>query len=265
MNKVILSMANLANIQQQFMDLLQNKPNDLIKHIAKQGELKASERLSIYQNAYTIRLTGVLEQDHEQLGKYLGDTLFDKMVAGYLKCYPSQNTSLREYGDNLPVFLSKTPPFKQHVILADIAFFERLLLKAFDAKEAETLTSQILESLKETDWPLLVLNLHPSVHLISFETSAVESFQALKNDKTPPSANTNKIRHWLIWRTPDKRTEYRSIDQEEFILLNLIKEKKNFSALCQSLTKAHKPETIAPLLINYINVWLSQGLLIKHT
>ena len=69
-------MASLADIQNQFMHLLQNKPNELIDNIAEQGQLSSSERLSIYQSAYKIRLTQVIEQDHEQLGKYLGDELF---------------------------------------------------------------------------------------------------------------------------------------------------------------------------------------------
>ena len=42
-----------------------------------------------------------------------------------------------------------------------------------------------------------------------------------------------------------------------------MEEKQNFSVLCQSLIKKHNPERIASLLINYINTWLSQGLIIR--
>lgn len=256
-------MTDLAKIQQQFMHLLQNKPNDFISHVADQGQLNAHDRLSIYRSAYKIRLTQVIEQDHEQLGKYLGDDLFDEMVTGYLRSYPSVNNSLREFSANLPIFLSETLPFKQHEILADIAKFERLLLMAFDAKDDITLTTEELEHVKDTDWPSLVLNLHGSIQLVKFNTSAVESFQALKNDSTPPIPRVDKTRHWIIWRTPDRMTEYKAIENEEFNLLNLMEEKQNFSVLCQSLIKKHNPERIASLLINYINTWLSQGLIIR--
>jgi len=254
-------MANLASIQKQFMNLMQNKPNRLINSIAQQGQLESRERLSIYQTAYRIRLTQVIEQDHEQLGKYLGDDLFDVMVEGYLKAYPSVNNSLREFTANLPRFLSESKPFKQHKILADIAQFERLLLHAFDATDDLTLTTELLEKLNEIDWPLLVFNLHSSVQLVEFKTSAVESFQTLKNESAPPSPDVDKPRLWLIWRTPSKVTEYKLLEKEEFELLNLIKRNQNFSLLCQSLINSHPPENIAHILIQYINIWLSLGLL----
>ncbi|MBU2972310.1 DNA-binding domain-containing protein [Pseudoalteromonas sp. C2R02] len=254
-------MASLADIQNQFMHLLQNKPNELIDIIAEQGQLSSSERLSIYQSAYKIRLTQVIEQDHEQLGKYLGDELFDLMVLGYLKAYPSTNNSLREFSQNLPEFLKKTSPFKEHDILSDIAQFERLLLQAFDASDDKVLSSAALESIAQNDWPLLTLNLHASAHLVTFHTAAVESFQALKNDLAPPNAKVNTPRFWLIWRSPEKITEYKKVTEEEYNLLSLIHQKNNFSHLCQSLIGSHPPENIAVVLIQYINVWLSQGLL----
>jgi len=254
-------MANLASIQNEFMNLLQNKPSDLEQHVAQQGQLNALERLSIYTSAYRIRLTQVIEQDHEQLGKYLGDDLFDLMVKGYLKKYPSTNNSLREFTQDLPQLLSDEAPFKKHLILADIAIFERLLLRAFDAADDLILTAEQLEALEQTDWPLLVLNLHSSVQLIKFNTSAVESYQALKSGVTPPIAEVDKSRFWLIWRTPNKVTEYKTLNEEEFNLLNLIIKKQNFSTLCQSLIKSHQHDTIAAILIQYINTWLALGLL----
>jgi hypothetical protein len=254
-------MAKLADIQTQFMSLLQNKPNNLIGHITNEGQLNADERLSIYTSAYKIRLTQVIEQDHEQLGKYLGDDLFDLMVKGYLKDYPSSNNSLREFSQNLPEFLQNSAPFKDHAILSDIAQFERLLLQAFDASDDKVLSSDSLESIAQNDWPLLTLNLHTSANLITFSTSAVESFQALKNDVLPPKATVDKPRFWLVWRNLEKVTEYKKLTNEEYNLLSLITQKHNFSHLCQSLIGVHPPESIAAVLIQYINVWLSLGLL----
>ncbi|PAJ76374.1 hypothetical protein CJF42_00285 [Pseudoalteromonas sp. NBT06-2] len=203
----------------------------------------------------------VAQQDHQQLGKYIGDDLFDLMVKGYLVDYPSLNNSLRGFTENLPLFLSHKAPFKEHVILADIARFEQLLLMAFDAADDVTLTTEQLENLAQTDWPLLVLNLHSSVQLVKFNTSAVESFRALKNESTPPSPYIDKPHFWLIWRALNKVTQYKALEKEEFDLLDLIKQKQNFSALCQSLVNNQPSEKIAPILIEYINSWLAQGLL----
>ncbi|WP_231619863.1 hypothetical protein [Pseudoalteromonas sp. SWYJZ98] len=71
-------MSDLAKLQQQFMNLLQGESSDISEQIAQQGQLNTQQRLSIYK----IRLRAVIEQDHEQLGIYLGDDLFEMMDDG---------------------------------------------------------------------------------------------------------------------------------------------------------------------------------------
>ncbi|MBB1386283.1 putative DNA-binding domain-containing protein [Pseudoalteromonas sp. SG45-5] len=256
-------MSDLAKLQQQFMDLLQGENSDITEQIAQQGQLSTQQRLSIYQNAYKIRLRAVIEQDHQQLGIYLGDDLFEQMVDGYLALYPSSHTSLRIFADKLPDYLATQTPFKNYPILADIAKFERLLLSAFDASDAALLAVESLEMVEPLAWPTLILNLHPSAQLVKFSTSAVESWQAIKEKQTPPDPQLSALRFWVIARDADRRTQYVSVDEQEYRLLNLLKQKTPFAQLCQSCLNELPGDKIAEFLIIKVNQWLERGWLIS--
>ena len=257
-------MSELARLQQQFMDLLQGESSDITEQIAQQGQLNIQQRLSIYQSAYKIRLRAVIEQDHEQLGIYLGDDLFEMMVDGYLALYPSTHTSLRVFADKLPDYLATNAPFNDYPILADIAKFERLLLSAFDASDKALLNVPELESIEPQQWPNLILKLHPSVQLAAFNTLAVESWQAIKEKQTPPAPISSEPRFWVVARDAGRRTQYLSVDTLEYRLLNLLKQNTPFAQLCQSCLNELPGEQIAGFLITKINQWLERGWLISE-
>ncbi|MEH6393874.1 DNA-binding domain-containing protein [Pseudoalteromonas sp.] len=258
-------MSDLATLQQQFMALLQGQNNELANHIASHGQLATSQRLAIYQNAYKLRLRAAIEQDHAQLGIYLGDELFDKMVAEYLVQYPSNYTSLRFFADDLPHYLRNNSPFSEHPILADIAQFERLLLTAFDAQEHPLLTVDELESLTVEQWSSLRLALHPSVQLTHFNSRAVESWQAIKDKQLPPEPNSDSTRYWVVARDCERRTQFINVDLLEYRLLTLLRQQVNFVQLCQSCITDIPSEQITGFLINLINQWLERGWLVSAT
>ena len=258
-------MSDLNRIQQQFMALLQGQENNLANHIVSHGQLTQGQRLTIYQNAYKLRLRAAIEQDHAQLGIYLGDELFDKMVAEYILKYPSNYTSLRFFADDLPDYLRTNTPYSDHPILADIAYFERLLLAAFDAQEQPLLTVDELEQLTAEQWPTLQLALHPSVQLVHFNSRAVESWQALKDKQSPPAPYSDNIRYWVVARDCQRRTQFINVDLPEYRLLTLLKQQVNFAQLCQSCINDIPSEQIAGFLIRLINKWLERGWLAATT
>ncbi|MGS0496617.1 HvfC/BufC family peptide modification chaperone [Pseudoalteromonas mariniglutinosa] len=258
-------MSDLASLQQQFMAMLQGQDNHLASHIVSDGQLSLSQRLAIYQNAYKLRLRAAIEQDHAQLGIYLGDQLFDKMVAEYLVKYPSNYTSLRFFADELPHYLRNNAPFNAHPILADIAYFERCLLIAFDAQEQPLLSIDELEKFTTEQWPTLQLVLHPSVQLMHFNSRAVESWQALKDKQTPPEPYCETTRYWVVARDPERRTQFVNVALPEYRILTLLKQQVNFAQLCQSCINDMPSEKIAGFLISLINQWLERGWLVTTT
>lgn len=253
----------LQQLQKQMINYLTDKDQNqsaITSHIVRQGKIDNQTRLHIYKNAYQTRLKEVIDTDHNILGLYLGDDLFDQMVAGYIQTYPSQNTSLRHYADKLPQFLAQQTPFSEHPILHEIARFERLLLIAFDAPDAERFDHQAINALPPENWPTMTFHFHPSVQLIDLSTNAVESWQALKTERTPEPA-VMAPSCWLIWRNHERLTEFRSLSDEEKTLVHMILNGDDFSAICEFLLESHAPETVGGVALNYLANWVDQGLL----
>ena len=255
---------SLASLQAVMMGYLLKGETLIEQSIVAQGNVSNKTRLNIYKNAYQARLKEVIDNDHPILGMYLGDDLFDEMVSGYIQYSPSSCTSLRHYANQLPKFLTKQLPFSQHPIISEIAQFERLLLDAFDAEDAQRYSKKDLQKLSPSDWPELTLRFHPSVQLTSFEWNCVESWQALKKEISPDAA-IKKDNSWLLWRNPQRLTQFRSLCEEEKTLIHMILAGDNFSALCEYLFNVSDHDNVSVLALNYINAWLNDGILRSFT
>ncbi|WP_281556718.1 DNA-binding domain-containing protein [Thalassomonas sp. RHCl1] len=255
----------LEKLQQQMIDYLTCDDESISDNIISQGSIDNHTRLNIYKNAYRMRLKETLDTDHEILGLYLGDELFEQMVDGYIDLYPSRYTSLRQYGDNLPEFLATQVPFADFPLLSELARFERLLLTAFDAADVNRFALEHLQSIAHDLWPSLIFHFHPSVQLTFMHWNSVESWQALKTEQAPePAREHNSC--WLLWRNRDKLTEFRSISEEEAGLFQMILAGEDFSALCDYLLERHNGSTndstdVTTVALNYLSAWIEQGLL----
>lgn len=252
----------LATLQAQMINYLTHSDMTISKNIVEQGNITKDIRLNIYKNAYFQRFKEVIDNDHPILGIYLGDDLFDEMVEGYVKNVPSNHTSLRNYADSLPQFLAQKAPFADHPILSELAYFERILLTAFDALDVETFTLNDLQQISEHEWPTIIFRFQPSVQLASFKWNSIESWQALKSEQSPAPAIAGD-NTWLLWRNSERLTEFRSLSEEELTLISMILEGNNFSALCDYLLTSSNAGNVTELALNYLAGWVEQGLFRK--
>jgi hypothetical protein len=243
------------------MNYLTDDELTIAQQVAEHGGISRDARLHIYKNAYQMRLKETIDNDHELLGMYLGDDLFDQMVSGYVKTYPSNNTSLRNFADLLPEFLAKYPPFNNYPLISELARFERLLMVAFDAADAERFTREVLLTIPHEQWPDLVFRFHPSVQISHFSFNTVETWQALKQESAPEPAKKMPST-WLLWRNHQRLTEFRSLTKEEFLLIELMLKGNDFANLCDYLVTQHQGEDISPLALEYLLRWVDDGILI---
>jgi hypothetical protein len=256
-------MPNLAELQQQFMQVLQgDNPADFADAVVTQGRVSTLTRIDIYRNAYHLRLKESIEIDHEILGFYLGDELFDKMVTDYIAAYPSRETSLRYFSEQLPIFLANTKPFCEHPVLAELARFERYLLTAFDAPDASIASAAMLSKIPAEDWPQLHFRLHPSVQRYQSDWSAVETWQALKQKQTPPPAHKIE-QYWLIWRNAERLTEFSSLKVCERIMLEGMIEGLDYADLCEQLVNHLPIEQVSKDSVQCLVTWLNLGIISK--
>jgi hypothetical protein len=255
-----MSKLSLAELQHQMMNYLTDDQPDIAQQVAEHGGIGRDVRLHIYKNAYKMRLQETIDNDHQLLGLYLGDDLFEQMVSGYIESFPSNSTSLRNFADNLPMFLANYSPFKDYPLLSELAHFERLLMVAFDAAEANRFNRELLLGIAHEQWPALIFRFHPSVQISHFRYNTVETWQALKQEQTPQPA-TLLSSTWLLWRNNERLTEFRSLAQEEHSLINLLLNGADFASLCDYLVAQHHGEDISPLALNYLLRWVDDGIL----
>ena len=255
----------LKKLQQDFMQylLLPNQQTGEQFHnwVSEQSGLPAASRMQIYANAYLMRLRETIDTDHEILGMYLGDDLFEKMVEGYVRQHPSTFRSLRQFADALPDYLAKDEFFSQYPLLSELAAFERRLINAFDAADSETASFAELQAIAPELWPNIHFRFHPSLQLFSCSTNAVESWQALKAEQAPPQPETNEQRYWLIWRGKERLTEFISLAPYQQALIHGFLEGNNFASQCESMLQWFDQEQAALQVLQALQAWFEMGII----
>jgi len=255
--------SELKIIQNDFMDCLLGKANQFEQRVEAGGSIDVATRINIYTNAFSARFIETIETDHPILGSYLGDELFDKMTSGYISAHPSHFTSLRQYADALPEFLANNSPFSAHPIISELAQFERLLLTSFDAKDNDTLNFSALTELAPEKWPEVQCHFHPSLQIFNCEWNSVETWRALKQDKTPEPARQQKGVSWLLWRNADRLTQFRSIDKTELAMLQGFLHGDDFSQVCETLAETMTEDLVPSKAVEVLKLWFESQLIIS--
>jgi hypothetical protein len=257
---------NLKNTQAAVMDYIlaaqdDQNTNDLRSLITDQVGIGVDKRMQIYANAYSVRLKEAIETDHEILGLYLGDELFDKMAAEYVASNPSSFHSLRQFCEALPQFLREDNFFSQHIILSDLAGFERALLHAFDAQECPRATFSELQAIDGQSWAGIRFRFHASVQIFRCKSNAVESWQALKEGLTPPAADYSSKRAWLLWRGTNRVSEFVSLAPYQLALLEGFLEGHDFAHQCERMLQWFDTNTAPAEVLSAVQAWFELGII----
>ncbi len=255
-------MTGLSTLQRKFLDYLQHADMSIATDIAASTDDECQRRLSIYYNAYRIRLRGSIETDHPVLSVYLGNDGFERLATAYISKHPSAETSLRHFCDALPEFLRQQSPYSEIEVLAQLAMFERLLMDAFDAADAAPLTSDFFSSLAPEQWPQLTLRLHPSMRIFVTDWNCIDIWRAIKAERVPPDAQQNNHRAWLLWRNQERLTEFRSMAVDEHAMLQSIVRGENFAAICTVMLEWTGEDAVADRVLSHLRRWIDAGLIV---
>ncbi len=252
-------MQDLRLLQSDLINYLVNKKQGFARYITDGGPIDKQTRLNIYSNAYTLRLRGVIDTDHEILSYYLGDELFDQLVEDYINAHPSNHTSLRDFCSHIPNYLKTNAPFKNHPLISELARFEQTLLFAFDASDANTANILDLNKLSIEDWPNLKVRFHPSMQLFENNYNCVEVWQALKQQKTPPEVQKLNDSAWIVWRNKQRVTEFRSLEVSELESIKTFLKGGSLSDVCEQLLSHFPEEEVSKVAVTYLSDWLNHN------
>jgi hypothetical protein len=249
-------MTQLAQLQADFQASILSEDHAMFKtRVIDDTKVGAEKRLSIYADAYRLRIIEALSTAYPKLHVLLGDDLFDTTARQYIDQYPSQYRNMRWVGDCMGEHLVCVLP--QHPIASELAHFEWALGLAFDAEDAPTLTLQNLAEIPPETWGALSFVLHPSVQLLAMQWNVIPIWQALDAEATPPAPAENNT-PCLVWRS-DLNSHYRSLDAQEFEALQQIKDGTTFADLCECLFET-LGESATQKAAEYLASWLQAGI-----
>ncbi len=251
----------LARLQSDFQAYLidAEKGEAFKQSIVNDAKVGVKKRLSIYADAYRLRIIEALANSYPKLKALLGDDLFDVTARSYIDFHPSTYRNMRWVGDKMQIHLIKTLP--QHPIAAEMAAFEWALSLAFDAEDVPVLQLQDLATLAPEDWADLQLTFHPSVQLLPLKWNVLLVWQALDVDETPPvPAQINES--CLVWRT-EMSSHYQSLDKDEEDALKLLATGATFGKFCSSLESIYTEQEATVKAAQYLSGWLNKGLMAK--
>jgi len=257
-----VELTKLAELQKTFFAAMRGvaeQTDHLMPALALGLNATPATGLAIYQNAYSARLREALENDHPQLGNYLGDQLWRQLCAGYIAAHPSKVGSLRYFGASLPAYMSGVEPFSHSPQTAELAHFERQLLDCFDAADAPLATWQSLLATPPELWPSLCPQFHPSVQLHDANWNSVEIWRALKAEHVPPEAVASDA-HWLLWRDDELITRFRSLEPDEVHAYTHFRAGGDFAGLCDQLQDRHEAQAVPAIALGLLQRWCLEGL-----
>ncbi len=161
---------------------------EIEKHLRPSAQLKAAQRLGIYQRSYYLRLLQCMREQFPALCHALGDQLFTDFAREYLQAYPSESYTLYELGRRFPQYLEQTRPDKDDLqqareswvdFMIDLARFERQLFVLFDAPGHEG------KLLADRTVPDHLLQLQPCFALADYRFPVASYYQQVRKGNNP--------------------------------------------------------------------------------
>lgn len=250
----------LAEIQAQFQAALMGGDTSILGLIPDSPREKKATLLSVYQNAYIIRLVDILKTDFEKLHAYMGDDLFETVAKRYLAANPSHFRSARWIGGSLPDFLRQDADTAHLPVLGDLAALECALNDAFDSADAPVLGFDDLAAVPPQDWGDLCFRPHPCVRVLQMSTNAGKVWSALADGAEPEQPQAGGGEFLMIWRK-DHTSRFRALEAEEAMLWTEASRGITFSRLCELAAIFDAAEDASLRTATYLKGWLDSGLL----
>jgi hypothetical protein len=182
---------NLNRLQRWLLDSITSSATttDIAGHLLPSRQQTASQRLNIYQSAYTARLLEVLQNLFPCTQFAVGDELFATFAAGYLHAYPPSSYTLARLTDKFADYLESTRPADWGAFVVELVRLEQAIDRVFDAPGPETLPPFALPESPDNS---LRLQLVPGFELHRFSFPVSSYYTAWKTSCEPGWPDLNE-------------------------------------------------------------------------
>jgi hypothetical protein len=247
-------MKTLRQLQIQLQQYLLDEKAAPLLSIVGTKALSKKTRLSIYKEAYHLRLLEALENHYPCLQSEIGITAFAKVAKAYCKAHPSKNRSIRFVGDMLHAFLAKnnSPSY-----LIELAQWEWGLTLAFDAKDTPVWTQEEMRALPQAEWPSMRFTFHPSLQHYRFFWNVTDIWQdwvTSAKTRITPKAYSTPI-SVVLWRQ-EYTNRFTTVSEIEAYALSLALKGSSCSELCAKLCEKIPEEEVSLQYISFLQKWI---------
>jgi hypothetical protein len=219
---------------------------------------RAAPGLAVYHHAYRTQLVACVRDTYERTWAWLGDTAFDTAALRHVETHPPRSWTLADYAADFPGSLRRDYPSDPEV--AELAWLDWALRRAFDGPDAEPIAAEALASV---DWDAAVLQFAPTLTISEATTNCAAIWTALAEGETPPAVERlprpGGLRVWRAGLSP----QYRTVEAFELQALELALEGVNFGRLCEVMAEGEDSDHAAERLGGLLIAWLQDGLVSK--
>lgn len=254
-------MKSLRTLQLAFAEAVLGAADRVPRAIAAPPNGTRRGRFEIYREGYRLRLIESLATDYPATRTVLGADRFGALARTFVEAHPSPYFNLRWYGAELAEFL-RAQCHDDDAPVAALAAFEWAIAGAFDAADANPVTTEDMARVPPASWPRLVLALHPSVRRIELPPQVPAIWRAATAGEPlpPPCAPDASDVPWIVWRK-DLGVRYRPLAPDEAEALDRAAAGATFGELCVGLA-AHVPEVETPgRAAGLLRCWIEDGVI----
>jgi hypothetical protein len=225
------------------------------------SRLSASERVTIYADAYFYRLLDCFYEEFPTTSAIFGSDNFVDLVRYYLRAWPPTEPSIFYAGRYLNAFLRDHPLVTRWPFISELARLERAILDVFHAADAFTLSDEAMRAIPSRQWPAIRLKTHPAVEVLYNEwrvTDVLGDVQSGREWREPAHQKSPVI----VWRQ-DAQVYYRALEDAEAKALVLLSEGASFTAICEVVGALTSTTDQVALIGRLLAQWLADGILMR--
>lgn len=206
------------------------------------------DRVSVYADAYYLRLKEILSDDFELLRAVVGEAEFHEIVCGYLAKFPSESP-------NAAVFGSKLATFIRDDRLHTIAALEWAIVESIHEPYLSETALNDLPALQEQMGDVSFV-VDPSVRFVH-ATFNVEDLWIDRRDLSDV-AEISVSEPWLVVRRGARgQTEFHRMSHAEREVYLLMAQSKSVEEICNSVDQSPEYEAA----VASMGAWIQCGLI----
>jgi hypothetical protein len=171
--------------------------------------LSATERVSIYHDAYRSRLIECLRDDYPAVEHALGVEPFSDLALAYIVAHPSRSPNLNHFGRHFSAFCRREAEPGAAATLAfaaDLAALEWALVEVLHAGAPAPLSAEALAAVPAARWASARFVASPTLRVVSSAFPVNAYYQAWRQEEAPsvpdaqPSATAVYRQEATLWR-----------------------------------------------------------------